>query len=135
MKCPDTMMSRVFLIRRPVAIAALLILALLAGRPSVAATVALPTGEPDPNCSDLRLWLRADAGVRDAAGHAPSDPEFSGLAATWSDQSGQTFRSHGAARAGAILRSAASPGQASGQRSLSAADGCWRGPATRCTIM
>ena len=52
---------------------------------------ALPSGEPDPNCSDLRLWLRADAGVRDAAGHSPSDPAFSGWVTAWSDQSARHF--------------------------------------------
>ena len=59
--------------------------------PCLAAAVALPSGEPDPNCPDLRLWLRADAGVRDAAGHGPADPEFSGSVAVWSDQSARHF--------------------------------------------
>ncbi len=73
------------------AVTALVILALLGNRPILAAAVALPGGEPDANCSDLRLWLRADAGVRDAAGHGPTDPEFSGSVAAWSDQSARHF--------------------------------------------
>ena len=78
-------------VRRVLALAALVILAVLGARPVLAATVVLPGGGPDPNCQDLRLWLRADAGVRDAAGHGPTDPAFSGSVATWSDQSGRHF--------------------------------------------
>ena len=71
-----------------------LVLALLiapAIHPALAGTAVLSDGQPDPNCPDLRLWLRADAGVRDAAGHGPSDPDFNGSVATWSDQSARHF--------------------------------------------
>ena len=57
----------------------------------LAAGVTQPGGEPDPNCPELRLWLRADAGVRDAAGRGSSDPAFSGSVAVWSDQSARHF--------------------------------------------
>ena len=78
-------------IRRSFAITALLILAILGNLPILVAAVALPGGEPDANCPDLRLWLRADAGVRDAAGHGPADADFSGSVAAWSDQSARHF--------------------------------------------
>jgi len=77
--------------RRLLSIAAPLILAVSANRPILAANVALSSGEPDPNCSELRLWLRADAGVRDSAGHGPSDPQFTGIVTAWKDQSNRHF--------------------------------------------
>jgi hypothetical protein len=73
------------------AVAVLAILASLGSRPIFAAGVALPGGEPDPNCPDLCLWLRADAGVRDFAGHDAADPNFSGSVTIWSDQSARHF--------------------------------------------
>ena len=85
------MMTPHISIRRALAVTVLAILALLGNRPVRAAAVVLPGGEPDPNYPDLRLWLRADAGVRDAAGHVPTDPAFSGSVATWSDQSARHF--------------------------------------------
>jgi hypothetical protein len=57
----------------------------------LAAGVTQPGGEPDPSCPELRLWLRADAGVCDAAGRGSSDPAFSGSVAVWSDQSARHF--------------------------------------------
>ena len=84
------MINRTAPIRRALLLAALLLFLLLAARPA-AAGVALSNGEPDPSCPDLRLWLRADAGIRDAAGHGPADPDFNGLVASWNDQSGRHF--------------------------------------------
>ncbi len=84
------MMPRKLFIRRVFAFAALMLLAVLGNSP-ILAGVALPSGEPDANCPDLRLWLRADAGVRDAAGHGPADADFSGSVAVWSDQSARHF--------------------------------------------
>ena len=75
----------------PWATISLMALALLGAGRALTAGVTLSGGEPDANCSDLRLWLRADAGIRDAGGRSPADPEFSGSAATWSDQSGRHF--------------------------------------------
>jgi hypothetical protein len=72
---------------KPCRIAAAMLLMALGCRAILAAEVVLSSGEPDPTCGDLRLWLRADAGVRDAAGHSPADPDFSGSVAIWSDQS------------------------------------------------
>jgi hypothetical protein len=76
---------------RTLALTALLILVPLARCALLAADVALPNGVPDPDCPELRLWLRADAGVHDAAGRSSSDPAFSGSVAAWSDQSGRHF--------------------------------------------
>ncbi len=79
--------------RRRLTSAAALLIALVAapGAMSWSADVALPNGQPDPSCEDLRLWLRADAGVRDADGRRPSDAGFSGTVASWSDQSERHF--------------------------------------------
>jgi hypothetical protein len=85
----EIMMHRLFCGGRLAALAALLLGIIL--RSTFASDVALASGEPDPNCGDLRLWLRADAGVRDSAGHSPADPDFSGSVATWSDQSPHHF--------------------------------------------
>ncbi len=78
-------------VRNVSAITILVILAVLGHGRLVAADVVLPSGEPDPNCPDLRLWLRADVGVRDATGHGPADPDFSGCVTNWSDQSTRHF--------------------------------------------
>ena len=69
----------------------LLLLAALGRCSALAAAVTQADGEPDPKCPDLRLWLRADAGVRDTAGHSPVDTDFSGSVAVWSDQSTRHF--------------------------------------------
>jgi len=68
----------------------LLVAAALAAR-AAAGPVMLPSGEPDPNCPELRLWLRADCGIQDAQGRSPADPDFNGLVATWSDRSPNKF--------------------------------------------
>jgi hypothetical protein len=49
------------------------------------------TGEPDATQSNLRLWLRADRGIKDAAGRGPLEPAFDGKVATWEDQSSHHF--------------------------------------------
>src|SRR5437868_1319217 len=72
-------------------IAALLVLVAILPRPLLAAEIVQPSGEPDPNFPELRLWLRADAGVQDADGRGPADPQFSGSVAVWADQSARHF--------------------------------------------
>jgi len=49
------------------------------------------TGEPDATQPSLRLWLRADRGIKDGAGHGPLDPAFAGHVATWEDQASHKF--------------------------------------------
>ena len=73
----------------PIALAALL--AALLPAFAWAAPVLLPTGEPDPNCPDIRLWLRADEGIKDAQGKDPNDPNFDGHVAEWKDRSADKF--------------------------------------------
>src|SRR5271157_3911175 len=85
------MMTRYLFNRTKRVFTFLVILAVLGHCRLVTAEVTLPSGDPDPNCTDLRLWLRADAGVRDAAGHGPADPDFSGSVTNWSDQSSRHF--------------------------------------------
>ncbi len=70
---------------------ALTLLAVLAHCPHLAAAITLPNGEPDANCPALRLWLRADAGLRDAANRSPADADFNGSVSVWSDQSARHF--------------------------------------------
>jgi hypothetical protein len=77
--------------RSPANVCALTIIALLAGHRIVAAAVTVANGEPDPNCPDLRLWLRADAGIRDSADRSPTDPKFNGSVSIWADQSTRHF--------------------------------------------
>ncbi|MEI8371216.1 MAG: NPCBM/NEW2 domain-containing protein [Planctomycetota bacterium] len=56
-----------------------------------AATVMLSSGEPDPNGENLRLWLRADSGIKDTQGRSPADPDFNGMVAAWNDRSSNKF--------------------------------------------
>jgi hypothetical protein len=72
-------------------VASLVLLTLLARGPELAADVVQANGEPDANYGDLRLWLRADRGVRDSAGHSPTDADFNGSVAFWNDQSPRHF--------------------------------------------
>ena len=50
-----------------------------------------PTGEPDATRPSLTLWLRADRGVKDAAGRGPVDAGFDGQVRTWEDQSQRRY--------------------------------------------
>ena len=52
--------------------------------------VVAKSGEPDPKKESLRLWLRADAGVRDAGRRRPGEGGF-GPVRTWLDQSHNRF--------------------------------------------
>jgi len=49
--------------------------------------VLLASGEPEARNKHLRLWLRADSGIRDAAGRGPHEPQFDGLVQSWEDRS------------------------------------------------
>lgn len=49
--------------------------------------VLLASGEPEARNKHLRLWLRADSGIRDAAGRGPHEPLFDGLVQSWEDRS------------------------------------------------
>ncbi len=68
----------------------LLLSATLSNRICLAADF-FSNGEPDANCAELRLWLRADKGIKDIQGHSPGDPDFDGGVATWSDLSPRHF--------------------------------------------
>ena len=72
---------------------ALLVVTALAvpGQDAGAAALMLPSGEPDPNCPELRLWVRADSGIKDTQGRGPADPNFNGMVAAWADRSPQKF--------------------------------------------
>lgn len=50
-----------------------------------------PSGELDATRPSLRLWLRADRGIKDAAGRAPLETGFEGQIKTWEDQSSHKF--------------------------------------------
>ena len=78
------------LTRKIATLCALLVVAAMAmpGQDAeAAAPLMLPSGEPDPNGSDLRLWLRADSGIEDTQGRSPADPNFNGQVAAWKDRS------------------------------------------------
>jgi hypothetical protein len=49
--------------------------------------VLLASGEPEARNKHLRLWLRGDSGIRDAAGRGPHEPQFDGLVQSWEDRS------------------------------------------------
>ena len=49
--------------------------------------VLLASGEPEPRNKHLRLWLRSDSGVRDAAGRGPTEPGFDAAVQSWEDRS------------------------------------------------
>ncbi|MCE9552382.1 MAG: hypothetical protein K8T91_03270 [Planctomycetes bacterium] len=49
--------------------------------------VLLASGEPEARNKHLRLWLRADSGIRDSAGRGPHEPLFDGLVQSWEDRS------------------------------------------------
>ncbi|MCE9553359.1 MAG: hypothetical protein K8T91_08275 [Planctomycetes bacterium] len=48
--------------------------------------------EPDRTKPSLRLWLRADAGVKDGAGRAAGQSGFDGRVQTWEDQSSRRLK-------------------------------------------
>ncbi len=58
---------------------------------SLRAETLLPTGEPDPTSPDLRLWLRADSGIKDGKGIGVDDPAFSGSVMEWGDRSAHKY--------------------------------------------
>ncbi|MCE9552979.1 MAG: hypothetical protein K8T91_06325 [Planctomycetes bacterium] len=53
--------------------------------------VLAPSGELDAARPSLRLWLRADRGIKDAAGRGPLDAGFDGQVKTWEDQASHKF--------------------------------------------
>ncbi|MEI8371218.1 MAG: NPCBM/NEW2 domain-containing protein [Planctomycetota bacterium] len=82
--------TKPFPTQRLVILAALLF-ATVPARFAPAAPPMLPSGEPDPNCPELRLWVRADSGIKDTEGRSPADPGFNGMVAAWNDRSPQKF--------------------------------------------
>jgi len=82
--------TKPFPTQRLVILTALLVAAVMA-RHAPAASPMLPSGEPDPNCPELRLWLRADSGIKDTQGRSSDDPDFNGMVAAWNDRSPQKF--------------------------------------------
>lgn len=81
-------MTRVW---NPCVIAMLFGLGVVAAAATGRAEAVLGDGQPDPASPDLRLWLRADAGVKDAAGRSPGDADFSGTVHAWADRSQNKF--------------------------------------------
>lgn len=72
-------------------IGAIFCIGIIVGAATGRAQAILADGQPDPASPDLRLWLRADAGVKDAAGRSAEDAEFSGTVHTWADRSQNKF--------------------------------------------
>ena len=73
----------------------LLVLLLAVFGSGLAATVGaepfLPSGEPDPTNPSLRLWLRADSGIKDGQGRGPADGGFDGRVVEWIDRSAHHY--------------------------------------------
>ncbi len=78
-------------ISRSWTVAVIVCIGLIATAATGRAQAILGDGQPDAASPDLRLWLRADAGVKDAAGRSSEDAEFAGTVHTWADRSQNKF--------------------------------------------
>ena len=93
-----------FSVRRVLAIAALLILAVLGSPSHPGGRRRLPSGEPDPNCSGPASLAAGRCGSSRCRRPRPLGPGIQRIGSHLERPVGAAFRSRGAARAGAVVR-------------------------------